>query len=671
MSLTSSDSEDNYPAKYARGNSIVAPRNRANVLAAAAFQLSYAEVVAAPGPAAANLGSKRSRNIARSAAPLVPAVSAVDSSSRQLKNPNTRARALVLSKGKAPDVPDNSSLDDSMAALQIGIGASRTAALVSEEAAMAASTTVAATNAKRQRISAAPVTAIIAPAAATATAGKRVPRYLRWKEAKAVHSTGPEAPPVCHRTTSDLAAATATADAESTAASNPALSGAAKRRARRKRAENNAAAANLEAANNAPAKLAVSERDTNSGIAAKLAVAIRVAIRVAKQAAAATAATAADTVEEGLSVHDLLLKLTGSATVYIGLDPGIGAILTAAVYGIPGWSWSLSNKEYHARIGTKRDIDKLQKAAKRVPGLIEAESAIPNTRTVTAAETMEMLRYQNSKAMLCQRFKLNQQPFVRQLRWAADKQHQHTLSSIFQEMTRGFDKKLVVFCFGAAVFQSTMKGHMSAPRTRRFIDKLCALGWKVLEVDEYNTSQLCAACHGNNGDNERRTRLCELGGPYDDVTPERPICSNSHFVRRCISCKAVVNRDVNAARNISFLGKLQDTDQPRPAYFTREEPLADHIKVSPRPEKAACPNTKHGPKCLGKPSTSKPAPSATVTIPSPDGDNHSMGDFISMHLVFTKFHPKDELPVEGVKYQYTSNKAKYSLHAIRYPATLP
>ncbi|KAJ2504145.1 hypothetical protein IWW47_002662, partial [Coemansia sp. RSA 2052] len=522
-------SEDNYPAKYARGNSIVAPRNRTNVLAAAAFQLSYAEVVAAPGPAAANLGNKRSRNIVRSAAPLVPAVTVVDSSSRQLKYPNTRARALVLSKGKVPDVPDNSSLDDSMAALQIGIGASHTAALVSEEAAMAASTT---------------------------------------------------------------------------------------------------------------------------------------------QAAAAAAAVA-DTVEDGLSVHDLLLKLTGSAAVYIGLDPGIGAILTAAVYGIPGWSWSLSNKEYHARIGTKRDIDKLQKAAKRVPGLIEAESAIPNTRTVMAAETMETLHYQNSKAMLRQRFKLNQQPFVRQLRWAADKQHQHTLSSIFQEMTRGFDKKFAVFCFGAAVFQSSMKGHMSAPRTRRFIDKLRTLGWTVLEVNEYNTSQLCAACHGNNGDNERRTRLCELGGPYDDVTPERPICSNSHFVRHCISCKAVVNRDVNAARNISFLGKLQDTDQPRPAYFMREEPLADHIKVSPRPEKAVCPNTKHGLKCLGKPSTSKPAPSDTSTIPSPDGDNHSMGDFTSMHLVFTKFHPKDELPVEGVKYQYTSNGEKYSLHAMRYPAALP
>ncbi|KAJ2321199.1 hypothetical protein GGI00_006098, partial [Coemansia sp. RSA 2681] len=200
--------------------------------------------------------------------------------------------------------------------------------------------------------------------------------------------------------------------------------------------------------------------------------------------------------------------------------------------------------------------------------------------------------------MLRQRFELNQQLFVQQLRWKADKQHQHTLSSICQEMTRGFDKKLAVFCFGAAVFQSSMKGHMSAPRTRQFIGKLRELGWTVLEVDEYNTSQLCAACHGENGDNERRTRLCELGGPYDDVTPERPICSNRHFVRRCISCQAVVNRDVNAARNISFLGKLQDTDQPRPAYFTREEPLADHIKVSPRPEKAVCPNTKHGLKCI-------------------------------------------------------------------------
>ncbi|KAJ1650052.1 hypothetical protein GGF38_005934, partial [Coemansia sp. RSA 25] len=193
------------------------------------------------------------------------------------------------------------------------------------------------------------------------------------------------------------------------------------------------AAAKLEATNDAPAKHAVSERNTNSGIAAKLASAIRVAI-VAKQADAAAAAAAAadatnaataanaanaaavvavaDTVEDGLSVHDLLLKLTGSAMVYIGLDPGIGAILTAAVYGIPGWSWSLSNKEYHARMGTKQNIDKLQKAAKRVPGLIKAESAIPNTRTVTAAETMETLRYQNSKAMLRQRFELNQQLFV-------------------------------------------------------------------------------------------------------------------------------------------------------------------------------------------------------------------------------------------------------------------
>ncbi|KAJ1670313.1 hypothetical protein GGF38_001612, partial [Coemansia sp. RSA 25] len=69
--------------------------------------------------------------------------------------------------------------------------------------------------------------------------------------------------------------------------------------------------------------------------------------------------------------------------------------------------------------------------------------------------------------------------------------------------------------------------------------------------------------------------------------------------------------------------------------------------------------------------TSKPASLDTATIPSRDGDNYSMGDFTPMHLVFTKFHPKDELPEKGVKYQYTSNNAKYILHATRYPAALP
>ncbi len=97
-------------------------------------------------------------------------------------------------------------------------------------------------------------------------------------------------------------------------------------------------------------------------------------------------------------------------------------------------------------------------------------------------------------------------------------------------------KRTVVF-FGAAKFATSSRGHMASPRALILRALSRFPGVAVILVDEFRTSKICSKC---------RT-LMDGPSPFD-----------SWRLKTCPHCRIVWNRDVNAARNMLYIGRWMD-----------------------------------------------------------------------------------------------------------------
>lgn len=137
---------------------------------------------------------------------------------------------------------------------------------------------------------------------------------------------------------------------------------------------------------------------------------------------------------------------------------------------------------------------------------------------------------------------------------------QKAINAICQRIVRGSvgedDDRTVVVAFGAANFPSSFgKGNFPGPN-KAIRAGLLRMGYKVLSVNEYNTSQMCFLCF------ERLVPMCDAEG--NDI----------YAVRRCLNVECpnmTIDRDTNAALNILGVSKHIECCGFRPAAFSQVE----------------------------------------------------------------------------------------------------
>jgi hypothetical protein len=127
-------------------------------------------------------------------------------------------------------------------------------------------------------------------------------------------------------------------------------------------------------------------------------------------------------------------------------------------------------------------------------------------------------------------------------------------------------RQTTIIAFGDASFNHASKGYPPAPRRLVLRNLLVRLGVHVLDIDEYNSSQVCSKCH-------RPMKLIDAGGTISQELDQKAVnVTEKYFVRRCYSCRTIWGRDHNACRNMIHLGKLMLMNAPRPQLFSVQLP---------------------------------------------------------------------------------------------------
>ncbi|KAL7749518.1 hypothetical protein RI367_005073 [Sorochytrium milnesiophthora] len=252
--------------------------------------------------------------------------------------------------------------------------------------------------------------------------------------------------------------------------------------------------------------------------------------------------------------------------VFCGIDPGRKDVMTVSYGDNPGLStdikqrnmgFSVSNSQLRHDSKVKETAHYRDKLAKK-HDVDDWAQKISTCKGATSADTIKHLQFVFAPwSYYSKTLDFNCTPAAKHFRW---KRYIHTQMATDKVCQRIIDKSglegqqardNLVVCFGDASFDHTSKGHAASPRQKRFRDRLEKVhGITVLWINESNTSQVCNACW-------HHEKLVKPGGSRDPLAGSitTPL-AKPHFIRRCtnISCLMMWNRDVNAARNIRWLG---------------------------------------------------------------------------------------------------------------------
>ena len=129
------------------------------------------------------------------------------------------------------------------------------------------------------------------------------------------------------------------------------------------------------------------------------------------------------------------------------------------------------------------------------------------------------------------------------------------------------------FCHASKGYPATLKGNW----IRHRLEKVHSA--HVLQVNEFNTSQICFNCHDENEIPAKLVGLSSKRDPYR-ANVKRPI--QNHFIRRCTHCRMIWNRDVNASLNMIYVGQHLVARLIRPNNFSRrlDKPLEIRITLT-------------------------------------------------------------------------------------------
>ncbi|KAJ2062697.1 hypothetical protein GGI17_002204 [Coemansia sp. S146] len=172
--------------------------------------------------------------------------------------------------------------------------------------------------------------------------------------------------------------------------------------------------------------------------------------------------------------------------------------------------------------------------------------------TTTSAETLVLLQYLFKTANFVTHMEMHQKLRVREVRWKVCEQKASTIAEYCRRITVGRKREETAISIGDAKIKN-MRSCMPCPRVKKLIDQLRRTGWHAIMVKETNTSQVCSSCMMRLSEGQAPVKLCDVGSDHDTHRfKAKP--GNKHFVRRCTVCLKIWNMDVNAARNIAYLG---------------------------------------------------------------------------------------------------------------------
>ncbi|KAJ2064130.1 U6 snRNP-associated protein Lsm7, partial [Coemansia sp. S146] len=249
--------------------------------------------------------------------------------------------------------------------------------------------------------------------------------------------------------------------------------------------------------------------------------------------------------------------------VHIGGDPGVKDFATFSRFDIR-WSYSISAKQYHADSENTWPAAEMSKLIDRL-GLRLWMSEMPMSNAATSEGILELLRYLFKTENFAKHMDMHQMLRVRIMRWRAYEQQQSTIASYCNKVTAGCTRENTTIDMGNAKLHN-MRGCLPCPGVKKLVNYWRRTGWRVVMVNEFNTSQVYSTCMMRLPADQAPVKLCALGDEHTKVYYKARL-SNNHFARHFSVCFSTWNRDVNAARNMAYLGYLMALGLPRPWFF--------------------------------------------------------------------------------------------------------
>jgi hypothetical protein len=252
---------------------------------------------------------------------------------------------------------------------------------------------------------------------------------------------------------------------------------------------------------------------------------------------------------------------------WVGVDPGRQSMLTAATLDPPRWSYQMTSKQYHHEIKANDKSHHRQFQVQR-NGLGEWQTELRTMKTHSAGSTIESLRDLFSTPHLSRMFAICFNRTIKHKRFRTYIHKQRTLEKICQELIDNHNPHRVIFAYGMGGFNMRTRGYKPSPSKHRWItSRLIKLGALVVNINEYNTSQVCSSCF-------QGTKLCAVGSRQDPFVTRPVSVAKPHFVRRCTNniCRTIWNRDINAACNMVYLALHKVYGLDRPEVFSVQLP---------------------------------------------------------------------------------------------------
>ena len=239
-----------------------------------------------------------------------------------------------------------------------------------------------------------------------------------------------------------------------------------------------------------------------------------------------------------------------------------------------GKVFKLSRKQYRADGGIVYAEKTRTKMNRPLQDVLEDLSA--NSSKTCNLETF--MQNMNSETRNFQRiWDVGYSQKASRLRFHTHCKTQGVLHRFFSQLGMGLGsaaerKRRVFVSYGQAKFSPTGRGEMAVPTTSAF--KACSRMWHTHLVDEFRTTKVCHDCLGELVNVRSHHVIREIG-----MMPPQQVKVNNRNLKRCPNaCKYTLchrhsrhrscvlkNRDLNAAKNIALLEKIQfveNTDRP-------------------------------------------------------------------------------------------------------------
>ncbi len=214
----------------------------------------------------------------------------------------------------------------------------------------------------------------------------------------------------------------------------------------------------------------------------------------------------------------------------VGCDPGRKDLLSAV--DTDNKKFVLTNKKYYKDCKFKeRQQWKLEQLRRLhiLPFMLQS----PTSKTPDSERTLEYLQYlsdHGNKMELL--FALELESRTKHKRWRSYIHKQKTLDNFCKQLIDG-QKANTLFAYGDASFNHNSKGYAPSLKGNWIKHHLQKVhNCNLVMIREYNTSQVCSACHHNE-------KLVGVGSLRDTKRFDFPHSTppvKPHFVRRCTHC---------------------------------------------------------------------------------------------------------------------------------------